>query len=155
MIPVHFFRKIFLLGMTTALLWGASAGFTAEKPNEPPVLRELDFDACEPVRYQAKITEISLPKGTLTVAEKEIFMMDVSANGNRLASALLDVDGKPEPLTKFKKGDLVLIEGFAHPKGFVAASKIQKIKTVTERKNPAHDSVRRTPKNNRLPIQPK
>ncbi|MCK7512544.1 MAG: hypothetical protein MZV70_56585 [Desulfobacterales bacterium] len=80
MMPVHFFRKLVFLGMTIALLWGASAGFTAEKPNDPPVLRELDFDACEPVRYQAKITEVNHAKGTLTVAEKEIYLLDVSAN---------------------------------------------------------------------------
>ena len=89
------------------------------------------------------------------MAEKEICLMDVSANGKRLASALLDVDGNPEPLTAFKKGDLVLVEGFAHPNGFVAASIIQKIKAVAERKNPAHDSARWTPKNNRQPIQVK
>jgi hypothetical protein len=149
MMPVNFFRKFILLGMTISLLWGASTGFTAEKPNAPPVLSELDFDACEPVRYQAKISEVNLAKGTLTVAEKEICPMDVGANGNRLSTALLGIDGKPEPFTAFKEGDLVLIEGFAHPKGFVAASKIQKIQAVTERKNSSYESAKRTPKSYR------
>jgi hypothetical protein len=155
MMPVHFFRKLVFLGLTTALLWGASAGFTSEKPNEPPVLRKLDFDACEPVRYQIKITDVNLLKGTLTVAEKEIRLLDVSAGGKRLTTELLDFDGKVEPLTAFKKGDLVLVEGFAHPQGFVAASKIQKILAVAERKNPSHNSAGRTPKRNGQSNQPK
>jgi hypothetical protein len=155
MMPVHFFRKLIFLGMTIALLCGASAGFSAEKPNEFPLLRELDIDACEPVRYQAKITEVNRAKGTLTVAEKEICLLDVSANEKRLSTALLDLDGKAAPFTAFKKSDLVLIEGFAHPKGFVAASKIQKIQAVTERKNAPRDSAARTPKRNGQSNQPK
>lgn len=155
MMPVHFFRKLVFLGMTTVLLWGASAGFAAEKLEKPVVLGELDFDACEPVRYQVKITEINRAKGTLTAAEKEIYLLDVSADGKRLSTALLNLDGKAEPLTAFKKGNLVLIEGFAHPRGFVAASKIQKIHSVTERKNPPHDSAGRTPKRIRQSNQPK
>ena len=148
MMPAHFFKRIALLGMATALLWGAPTVFAAEKLNNSPVLRELDFDACEPVRYQVKITEVNLVKGILTVAEKEIHLLDVSADGKRLTTALLDLNGKAEPLTAFKKGDLVLIEGFAHPKGFVAASKIQKIQAVAERKNPSHHSAGRAPKRN-------
>ena len=148
MMPVHFFRKFIFLGMTIALLCGAPAGFSAEKPNEYAVLRELNIDACDPVRYQAKITEVNRAKGTLTVAEKEICLLDVSANEKRLSTALLDLDGKAAPFTAFKKGDLVLIEGFAHPKGFVAASKIQKIQAVTENKNPSLNSAGRTPKKN-------
>jgi hypothetical protein len=154
MMPVNFFRKFILLGMTISLLWGASTGFTAEKPNAPPVLRELDFDACEPVRYQAKISEVNRAEGTLTVAEKQIYLMDVSANSKRLSTALLDLGGKPEPLTAFKKGDLVLIEGFAHPKGFVAALKIQKIQAVTERKTLSHEPARRTLNSSRQSKQP-
>ena len=154
MLPVNFFRNFILLGMTTALLCSASTGFTAEKPNEPPALRELDFDACEPVRYQAKIAEVNRAKGTLTVAEKEICLMDVSENGNRFSTSLLDLGGKPEPFTAFKKGDLVLIEGFAHPKGFVAASKIQRIQAVTERKTSSHEPARRVLKSNRQSNQP-
>lgn len=148
-------KMMIFLGMTIAFLCGAPAGFTAEKPDGPPVLRELDFDACEPVRYQAKITEVNRAKGTLTVAEKEIRLMDVSANGKRLSTALLDVDGELEPFTAFKKGDLVLIEGFAHANGFVAASKIQKIQAVTERKNSSHEPAERTPKSHRQSNQPK
>jgi hypothetical protein len=149
MMPAHFFKTIAFLGMATALLLGAPTVFAAEKPNNSPVLRELDFDACEPVRYQAKISEVNRAEGTLTVAEKEICPMDVGANGNRLSTALLGIDGKPEPFTAFKEGDLVLIEGFAHPKGFVAASKIQKIQAVTERKNSSYESAKRTPKSYR------
>ena len=137
MLTVPFFRTLILLGVVIHLLWGASAGFTAEKPDKTPVLRELDINACEPVRYQAKITEVNHAKGTLTAAEKEIRLMDVNTNGNRLATALLGVDDKVEPFAAYKKGDLVLIEGFSHPEGFVAASKIQKIREVTERKKPA------------------
>jgi hypothetical protein len=149
MMPVHFFRKLVLLGVVINLIWGASVGFAAEKPNKTPVLRELDIDACEPVRYQAKITEVSHAKGALTVAEKEIRLMDVSANGNRLATVLLGVDDKAEPFVAYKKGDLVLIEGFLHPEGFVAAWKIQKIREVSERKNLPNDSAGRVSKKRR------
>jgi hypothetical protein len=155
MIPVHFSKKLIFLAIPITLFWGSTTGFPAEKPNEPPTLRELDFDACEPVRYQAKITEVNRAKSALTVAEKEICLMDVSSTGNRLATALLGIDGKAEPFTAFRKGDLVLVEGFAHPKGFVAASKIQKIQTVTERKNPPHESAGRAPKRNGKPYQAK
>jgi hypothetical protein len=154
MMPAHFFKKFALLGMATALLLGAPTVFAAENPNNSPVLRELDFDACEPVRYQAKISEVSLAKGTLTVAEKEIFLMDVSANNKRLSTALLNLGGKPEPLTAFKKGDLVLIEGFADPRGFVAALKIQKIQAVNERKTSSHEPAGRTLKSSRQSKQP-
>ena len=133
---------------------GRPHGVRRRKTEQFPVLRELDFDACEPVRYQAKISEVNRAEGTLTVAEKEIYLMDVSANSKRLSTALLDLGGKPEPLTAFKKGDLVLIEGFAHPKGFVAALKIQKIQAVTERKTSSHEPARRTLNSSRQSKQP-
>jgi hypothetical protein len=152
--PIHFLKKFIFLAMTIALIGGAPLGFTAEKPDESPVLRELDFDACEPVRYQAKITEVSRVKRTLHVAEKEICLMDIGSDGNRITTALLGISGKAEPFTAFKEGDLVLIEGFAHPKGFVAASKIQKIQAVAERKKPSHETAGRTQKRNGRSNQP-
>jgi hypothetical protein len=149
MMPVHFFKKLILLGVTLNLLWSAAAGFAAEKPDKTSVLRELNIDACEPVRYQAKITEVNHAKGTLTVAEKQIRLMDVGANGNRLVTALLGVDEKAEPFAAYKKGDLVLIEGFSHPEGFVAAWKIQKIREITEKKKPPKASAGRVVKKSR------
>ncbi len=149
MMPVHFFRKLVLLGVVINLIWGASVGDAAEKPTKIPVLRELDIDACEPVRYQARIAEVNHPKGALTVAEKEIRLMDVSVSGNRMATELLGLDDKAEPFAAYKKGDLVLVEGFSHPEGFVAAWKIQKIRAVTEREKPPKDSAGRVAKKSR------
>jgi hypothetical protein len=148
MVPVHFFRKRIFIGTTVALFCFASMALSVEKAEESTSLSELDFNACDPARFQAKITEASPVKGTLSVAEKEIRLMDVVSNGRRLSTALLNVAGKPEPLAAFKKGDLVLIEGFAHPKGFVVALKIQKIKAVIEKKKSSYGYAGRTPKIN-------
>jgi hypothetical protein len=149
MIPFRSSRQFLLLGITMALFLCTASGFTSEKADDPFVLRELDFNVCDPVRFQAIIMQANRDKGTLTVAEKEIRLMDVSSSGNRRMTALLDYEGKADQIGDFKKGDLVLIEGFAHPEGFVAASKIQKIRAVTERQKTKQDPVRPAKKNNR------
>lgn len=69
---------------------------------------------------------------TITVAEREIRLMDVGADDQRLKTALMNTDGKPEKIESFKVGHLVLVQGFQHPEGFVAASKIQKINAIQE-----------------------
>ena len=69
---------------------------------------------------------------TLTVAEKEIRLMDVGSDDQRLKTALMNTDGKPEKIESFKVGHLVLVQGFEHPDGFIAASKIQKISAIQE-----------------------
>lgn len=143
MIPFHSFRLFQFLGVTLVLFLCAVSGFSSETPDEHYILRNLDFDVCDPVRFQAKIAEANPARGTLTVAEKEIRLMDVGSDNSRLETALLGLDGKAEQFTAFKKGDLVLVEGFSHPKGFVAASKIQKIPAVTEPPKAKHDFVRR------------
>jgi hypothetical protein len=143
MIPFHSFRLFQLLRVTLVLFLCAVPGFSAETSDEHYILRNLDFDVCDPVRFQAKIAEANSARGSLTVAEKEIRLMDVKTDGNRLATVLLDLEGKAVQITEFKTGDLVLVEGFAHPKGFVAASKIQKIPAVTGPPKTKHDLVRR------------
>lgn len=122
-----------------ALFLFAASGLASEKSTTSRTLTELDFDACEPFRVAARIMEAN---EKLMVAEKEIRLMDVSSGGNRRTTALLDYEGKVESLAAFHKGDLVLVEGFSHPDGFVAASKIQKIHAVTETRKTKRIGVR-------------
>jgi len=149
MIPVHSFRQFFLIGITMVLFLCAPSGFTSEQPKESHILREKDFDICDPVRFQAVVMDANQEKGTLTVAEKEIRLMDISSGGSRRVTAVLDIEGKPSQIADFNKGDLVLIEGFAHPMGYVAASKIQKIQAITERQKTKQDPVWPAKKNYR------
>jgi hypothetical protein len=136
------FRQILFFGITMTLFLCAPTGFAAEQPAVSYALRELDFDVCDPVRLQAVIMEKDQNKETLIVAEKEIRLMDVSSAGSRHITALLDYEGKVESIAAFHKGDLVLVEGFSHPDGFVAASKIQKIHAVTETRKTKRIGVR-------------
>jgi len=75
---------------------------------------------------------VNLGNMTITVAGKENRLMDVEVDDQLLKTALMNTDGKPEKFESFKVGQLVRVQGFEHPEGFVAASKIQKINAIQE-----------------------
>jgi hypothetical protein len=111
-------------------LLGLNSLACAEEP--PQIVYELNFDECDPLTLQGAVMSVNPKNKTITVAEKEIRLMDVGADDQRLKTALMNTDGKPEKIESFKVGHLVLVQGFEHPDGFIAASKIQKINVIQE-----------------------
>jgi len=94
----------------------------------------LDFDECEPVQIRSKIMEVHADRGTIVVAEREIKEMDVETGGQRIKTAYLNQEGQPAASDAFRVGQDVLVKGFLHPDGYVAASEIQKIEKPHEKK---------------------
>ena len=126
---IRFSTVIFGLGLMTCLL-GPNGLTCAQEP--PQIIYELDFNNCDPVKLQGTIMSVNPANKTITVAEKEIRLMDVGSDDQRLKTVLMNVEGKPEKMESFKVGHLVRVEGFEHPEGFIAASKIQKITAIKE-----------------------
>ena len=111
-------------------LLGLNSLICAEEPST--IIYELDFNDCDSVKLQGAVMSVNPGNKTITVAEKEIRLMDVASNDQRLKTVLMNIDGKPEKMESFKVGQVVQVEGFEHPDGFVAASKIQKISTIQQ-----------------------
>jgi hypothetical protein len=126
---IRFATMSFWLGFMTCLL-GLNSLICAEEP--PTIIYELDFNDCDSVKLQGAVMSVNPGNMTITVAEKEIRLMDVASNDQRLKTVLMNIDGKPEKMESFKVGQVVQVEGFEHPDGFVAASKIQKISTIQQ-----------------------
>jgi hypothetical protein len=109
------------------LLIGCAAIFPIKPWAAEPKSLTLDFDASDPVEYQARIMEIDYEKAQLVVAEDPILIVDLMVAGERLATRVTDANGKPKPLAFFKAGDMVFIQGFKNADGVVFAAVIQKI----------------------------
>lgn len=106
-----------------------------QKVNETAsVVKTIDFDACEPVTIRAKIMEVDVEKGTLVVVEREVREIDFDSGGHRIKTSYLNIEGKPEPRAAFRAGQYVLVKGFQHPDGYIAASVVQKIEKPAEKK---------------------
>jgi hypothetical protein len=117
----------------------------------------IDFDECEPVLIRSKIMDAHLKKGTLVVAEREVREMDVTSGGQRIKTSYLNIEGKPEPRAAFRAGQYVLVKGFQHPDGYIAASVVQKIEKPAEKKTiykPVAES-RRASRRNTAAAQPR
>lgn len=117
----------------------------------------IDFDECEPVLIRSKIMDAHLKKGTLVVAEREVREMDVTSGGQRIKTSYLNIEGKPEPRAAFRPGQYVLVKGFQHPDGYIAASVVQKIEKPAEKKTtykPVAES-RRASRRNSAAAQPR
>jgi hypothetical protein len=122
-----------------ACLWGLDGLTRAEEP--PKIIRELNYDECDPVRLQGAVMSVNLENTTITVAEKEIRLMDVGSDDQRIKTALMNTEGKPEKFESFKVGQLVQVDGFKHPEGFVSAASIQKIKAMQGTGKPSKDRL--------------
>jgi len=94
----------------------------------------FEFDECEPVQVRSTIMEVHADQGTIVVAEREIREMDVETGGRRIKTAYLNQEGQPAAPGAFRVGQDVLVRGFLHPDGYVAASEIQKIDKPREKK---------------------
>jgi len=88
---------------------------------------DIDFENSDPVEYRAVIMEIYYDQARLIAAEETIFAVDFTLGEMRFLTQVLDAKGKPKPLESFKKGDLILVQGFRHLNGGVVASLIQKL----------------------------
>jgi hypothetical protein len=142
----HIILPAILVAITTWVFLVITEGYPSGPLN---ILNHLDFDSCEPVYFRAKIMAVNHGKGTLTVAEKEVYRLDVGIGEHRLTTALLTLEGKPVSFTAFRVGQLVAVEGFAHPDGFVAASKIQETSSVEEETRDSKRAMKRIQKHPR------
>ncbi|UCG06195.1 MAG: hypothetical protein JSV83_20150 [Desulfobacterales bacterium] len=93
----------------------------------------LDFDDSDPVEYRALIMEINYEKAQLVVAEDPIWVVDLLIGEQRFATRVIDAKERPQPLSSFKPGDMVFVQGFKNSDGVVFAALIQKIKFNKEK----------------------
>jgi hypothetical protein len=127
--PTRFTLALFCLALMAGTLVIGRPTWAEELPK---IIRELDFNDCDPVKLQGVVMSVNRGNMTITVAEKEIRLMDIGPDDQRMKTVLLNLDGKPEKIESFKAGQLVQVEGFEHPDGFVAASIIQRINSIQE-----------------------
>lgn len=132
----------FKLGLVMCLVCVYSLTCAQEPPK---MVHELDFNECDPVKLQGAIMSLNPGNRTMTVAEREIRMMDVGSGDRRFKTVLMHTDGKPVRFESFKAGQMVLVEGFQHPDGFVAAAKIQKISAIPGSKKGSKTMLQQTP----------
>jgi len=119
-----------LIGLAATPAWSVE-----QKVNETlSVVRTIDLDECEPIKIRAKIMEVHPEKGTLVVVEREIREIDFENGGQRIKTSYLNIAGNPEPRVAFRPGQYVLVKGFQHPDGYIAASVVQKIEKPPEKK---------------------
>ncbi len=119
--------------MLVALIAGAILGAFPAYPSEPAdIMSKLDYGACEPTRFKATIMEVDQAKGRLLVAEKWVYALYIGIDGPKKKTELLNAEGKPEPFDQFKVGDLLSVIGYAHPDGFVVATKIRKVQVSAD-----------------------
>jgi hypothetical protein len=124
------------LGLLAFLgLWANPAWSAEPQSQEPPSLvKKIDLDECDPITLRNKIMEVSPERGTLVVAEREVRGMDVETARRRIKTSYLNREGKPEARDAFRAGQYVLVEGYLHPDGYIAAALIQKIEKPVEKK---------------------
>lgn len=120
-----------LFGLLTSSLWAAAP---ASETVPLICVTTINFDECEPVLIRAKIMDVDLKKGTLLVVEREVREMDVTSGGERLKTAYLTIEGKPEPRAAFRPGQYVMVKGFQHSDGYIAATVVQKIEKPADKK---------------------
>jgi hypothetical protein len=124
------FALLGLIGLTVNPAWSAQP-----EPDAPAIIvKKIDLDECEPVKIRAKIMEVRPDRGTLVVVEREVRDMDVERSDRRIKTSYLSIAGQLEPRDSFRAGQYVLVEGFLHPDGYIAASVIQKIEKPVEQK---------------------
>ena len=137
-----------LFAMLTSSLWAAGP---APEKELLICVTALNFDECEPVLVRSKIMDVNLQKGILVVTEKEVREMDVTSSGERMRTAYLNLEGKPEPRAAFRVGQYVMVKGFQHPDGYIAAAVVQKIEKPSDKRakykpvEAAKKASRRTP----------
>lgn len=90
----------------------------------------LDFDASDPVEYRGRIMEINYAKAQLVVAEETILVVDLMVGNHRLTTEVSDDSGNLKPFEFFKRGDIVLVQGFKNADGVVFAALLQKLKSL-------------------------
>ncbi len=130
MIPRPRSLAAILIALLSAAAPGAEAAPPAAATSEasPAVLVEqLDPDECAPFTVVGTIMEVDLERGVIVVAEREIRGLNASIGGRALKTQYLDEAGKPRSRGLFRKGETVSVEGFRHPEGFVAATRLQKL----------------------------
>ncbi|MBI5580894.1 MAG: hypothetical protein HY895_17215 [Deltaproteobacteria bacterium] len=124
------FALLGLIALMTNPAWSAQP-----EPKETTIIvKKIDLDECEPVKIRAKIMEVRPDRGTIVVLEREIRDMDVEDGAGRIKTSRLGITGKPESFDSFRAGQYVLVKGFRHPDGYIAASLIQKIEKPVEKR---------------------
>jgi hypothetical protein len=119
------------LGIVAILFTATGGGYGAESLSK---ISELGLDAGDPVKIESKIMSVNPEKNSMTIAEKEVRFVNVTFGGRHFATITLDLQGNPAPFGSFKPGQLVLVEGYSNAEGYIAASKIQKISSISPEK---------------------
>ncbi len=130
-------------------LWANPVWSSEPEPQEPvSLVKQIDLDECDPITIRSKIMEVKPDRGTLVVAEREVRDMDVEKGGRRIKTSYRSIADQSEPRDSFRAGQYVLVEGFLHPDGYIAASLIQKIEKPVEKKT-KYKPVERSKKDHR------
>ena len=128
--------RIIVLALLAAfgLLVTPADSADSESKEALSMVRRIDFDECEPVKIQGKIMEVRPDTGAIVVVEREIRAMNVENGDRRIKTSYLNREGNPVAQEAFRAGQYVLVEGFLHPDGFIAAFLVQEIEKPVEKK---------------------
>lgn len=116
---------VFLAALPRTASAASSAG--AGEAFSAAVVERLDPDECAPFEVIGPVMEADPERGVIVVAEREIRGLNAWVGGKEIKTQYLDEQGKPRPRGLFRKGETVLVEGFRHPEGFIAATRLQKL----------------------------
>jgi len=119
---LHFLKRFFgvLLAIPVILLWWPSQSAAASQQITPEALRYSG-----PFEVTSRIMEIDPDKGLLVVAEKEIYVVDLTVGGEHLSTHLSDAEGEPLSFDALSSGQTVRVQGIELPDGRVLAELIQ------------------------------
>lgn len=149
-----------LSAVVTAVLLAVFSGTEAATPaagaaeaSPPAAVEQLDPEECAPIEIIGTVMEADPERGVIVVAEREIRGLNAWVGGRTLKTQYLDEVGKPRSRGLFRKGETVAVEGFRHPEGFVAATRLQKLEKRPPQRGaifqPVEEARRKSPR--RLP----
>ena len=94
---------------------------------ESDILKNFNFDDCDPFEARALIMDVNRKKAQLVAAEQIIYVVDLNFGDQHLITELTDPEGNRLDFGDFSQGQWVHIKGFKHIDGGVVASLVQRI----------------------------
>jgi hypothetical protein len=94
---------------------------------ESDILKNFNFDDCDPFEARALIMDVNRKKVQLVAAEQIIYVVDLNFGDQHLITELTDPEGNRLDFGAFSQGQWVHIKGFKHIDGGVVALLVQRI----------------------------
>ena len=113
-------------GMLYTILFFTALSAAAYGSELGPEIIDSGMEIGDRLRIKSKIMSVDPSNQTMTIAEKEVRLLDATFSAQHLRTTLLDAEGKPVAFNSFQVGQLVLVIGYIDPEGHVFAKSIQK-----------------------------